>query len=267
MLLWLQAVSNGNGQVPEAVVLGMSLAKLRSEALVAHVFDGLEAGRGGWIVTANLDFLRRYTRDPEIRALYDAADLRVADGMPLVWASRLQNDPVPERVPGSSLVWHLSERAARTGRSIYLLGGTEAVTRAAERTLTERYRALRIVGRSSPWVAPRPTPGEVEAIGRDVGAARPDLVFVGLGSPKQEFLIRALAPRLPTTWWMGVGISFSFVSGELSRAPLWVQRAGLEWVHRLAQEPRRLAYRYLVDDAPFGLELLSRALVRRARGQ
>src|ERR1700690_4598603 len=101
----------------------MSLARLDFDGVLDHVFGDLDAGRGGWLITANLDFLRRHVRDPESRALYAAADLRVADGMPLVWAARAQGTPVPGRIAGSSLLVPLVERAARSGRSVYLLGG------------------------------------------------------------------------------------------------------------------------------------------------
>jgi N-acetylglucosaminyldiphosphoundecaprenol N-acetyl-beta-D-mannosaminyltransferase len=94
---------------------------------------------------------------------------------------------------------------------------------------------------------------------------RPDILLVGLGSPKQEQLIRALRPHLPATWMVGVGISFSFVAGEIKRAPVWMRKAGVEWVHRLAQEPRRLAKRYLVHDLPFAVRLFTHAAIARFR--
>jgi N-acetylglucosaminyldiphosphoundecaprenol N-acetyl-beta-D-mannosaminyltransferase len=97
-------------------------------------------------------------------------------------------------------------------------------------------------------------------------ASSPDVVFVALGSPKQERVIGELRSLLPAAWWLGIGISFSFVSGAVQRAPLWVQRLGLEWLHRLVQEPRRLARRYLVDGLPFAARLFANALVQRLRG-
>ena len=242
---------------------GMSLARLDTPAVLDHVFGALARGRGGWLVTANLDFLRRYVRHPEMRALYDAADVRVADGMPLLWAARLQGDPLPERVAGSTLVGHIAERAAREGRSLYLLGGAPgASTRAAE-VLCERLPGLRIVGSSSPLVSDPPTPAELAPLRAELERLRPDLVLVGLGSPKQEKLIQELRSVLPGAWMMGVGISFSFLAGDVRRAPLWMQRTGLEWIHRLAQEPRRLARRYLIEDLPFSFALFAHALRQR----
>lgn len=247
-------------------VHGMSLARLTEDGLLDHVFQALEAGRGGWVVTANLDFSRRHARDPEVRALYDAADVRVADGMPLVWASRLQGDPLPERVAGSSVAGRLAAEAARRGRSLYLLGGDPGHAEAAAARLVARHPGLRIAGTSSPFIGAPPSHAEVERIADDLRRTGPDVVLVAFGSPKQEYACRALRARFPATWFLGVGITLGFLAGDVARAPGWLQRAGLEWTHRLAQDPRRLARRYLVDGLPFAAELLGGAALRRVRG-
>ena len=245
-------------------LLGMRVADVDSRRLLDHVFAELEAGRGGWIVTANLDILRRYAIDADARALYDAADIRVADGMPLVWASRIAGSPLPERVAGSSLTMALAERAAREGRSIYLLGGAPGAAEGCRAELERRFAGLEIVGTSSPMVSvPTPWP-EAEAIAETIGGA-PDIILVGLGSPKQEHLIQKLKRRFPKAWLMGVGITFSFVAGEVSRAPEWMQRAGVEWVHRMVQEPGRLVRRYLVEDLPFAAVLFGSSVAKRLR--
>ena len=246
--------------VPTVSLLGFRLARVDWQRLVQHIFASLQEGRGGWLVTANLDFLRRYARDPEARDLYDAAELRVADGMPLVWACRVQGDELPERVPGSSLVWPMGERAAQEGRSVYLLGGAPGAGARADEVMRERYPSLRLCGNSSPWIDSPPTPSQVESIVSELSKAAPDILLVGMGSPKQEQLIRILRERLPSTWMIGVGITFSFISGDLKRAPEWMREMGLEWMHRLYQDPRRLAKRYLIDDLPFALQLFSHAL-------
>ena len=248
---------------PVCSLLGMHLARVRQAELVEHVFATLADGKGGWLVTANLDFLRRYVRDAQVRTLYDAADLRVADGAPLVWASRLQGDAVPERIAGSSLLWLLAERAARDGRSLYLLGGTPTANEGAARVLVERYPGLRICGCSCPAISSPPTADEVAHLQTELAALQPHILLVALGSPKQEELIARLRPHLPATWMMGVGVSLSFVAGELDRAPAWMQRTGLEFLHRLAQEPGRLARRYLVEDLPFALHLFPATLKTR----
>jgi len=253
--------------LPVCSLMGMRLARVGRAELVERIFASLAAGQGGWLVTANLDFLRRYVGDARVRALYDAADLRVTDGVPLVWASRLQGEALPERVAGSSLLWRLAERAARDGRSLYLLGGTPAANQGAARVLVERYPGLNICGRSCPAISSPPTADEVAHLQAELVALQPHILLVALGSPKQEELIAELRPHLPATWMMGVGVSLSFVAGELGRAPVWMRRAGLEWLHRLAQEPGRLARRYLLNDLPFSLRLFSAALTARLRAR
>jgi N-acetylglucosaminyldiphosphoundecaprenol N-acetyl-beta-D-mannosaminyltransferase len=250
---------------PVCDLLGMPLARVDSATLLDHVFGALARGRGGWLVTANLDFLRRHARDAEARTLYAGADIRVADGMPLVWAARLQGDPLPERVAGSALIWLLADRAAREGRSLYFLGGDAPSNQKAVEVLRRRCPGVAICGSSSPVVSSPPTPEQLAAIRRDVLSADPALLLVGMGSPKQEQIIRALRADLPRSWMVGAGVSFSFVAGEIRRAPRFLQSAGLEWLWRLGQEPRRLARRYIVDDLPFAFELFARALARRRK--
>jgi len=250
---------------PAVSLMGLRLARLDRHRLLDYVFNCLRVGQGGWLVTANLDFLRRYVRDRESRELYDAADVRVADGMPLVWACKLQGQPLPERVPGSSLVWLLAERAAREGRSIYLLGGADGANEKARKVLAEKYPGLAWVGGTSPLVASPPAESDITAILAELRGRKTDILLVGLGSPKQEQLIRALRPHLPSTWMIGVGISFSFVAGDVKRAPTWMRRAGIEWMHRMMQEPRRLAKRYLLHDLPFALRLFPQAFLARFR--
>jgi N-acetylglucosaminyldiphosphoundecaprenol N-acetyl-beta-D-mannosaminyltransferase len=242
---------------------GMPIASVDGGRLVDHVFDELRADRGGWLVTANLDFMRRYVRDPAARALYASADVRVADGMPLVWASWLLGTPLPERVAGSALVVPMCARAAREQQRVYLLGGDPAANEAAAQRLLADMPGLAIVGRSAPKISAEPTLAELEPVLAELRASQASIVFVAFGSPKQERVIAALRAELPQAWWIGVGISFSFVAGHVKRAPLILQRLGLEWLHRLAQEPRRLFRRYLLEDLPFAFELL--AVVTRDR--
>jgi N-acetylglucosaminyldiphosphoundecaprenol N-acetyl-beta-D-mannosaminyltransferase len=227
----------------------------------------LAAGRGGCIVTPNLDHLRRLARDAGLRDRYALADLRVADGMPLVWASRLQKTPLPARVAGSDLIWSLSAAAAARGLSVFLLGGDPGTAEEAARRLRSEWPTLRVAGTACPPFGFEQRPELVDGLARALLQARPDLVYVGLGSPKQEALIERLRHTLPHAWWMGVGVSFSFVSGRVRRAPGWVRRIGFEWLHRLAQEPRRLAGRYLIDDLPYGAGLLARSLLRGLRAR
>jgi N-acetylglucosaminyldiphosphoundecaprenol N-acetyl-beta-D-mannosaminyltransferase len=250
---------------PIVELCGLPLAQLDREQVIDAVFAALARGEGGWLLTANLDHLRNYALNQDIRDLYAGADMIVADGMPLLWAARLQGRSLPERVAGSDLVWSLAERSAKEGRSIYLLGGNAGAAEGACRILQDRYPGLKVAGYSNPHVSSHPSPEDLASIRRDIEAANPDIVYVALGAPKQERVINLLRGVLPTVWMIGVGISLSFISGEVRRAPVWLQRLGLEWCHRMAQEPGRLAARYLVKDLPFGVWLLAHAWTRRQR--
>ena len=242
---------------------GVRLARMTRGEVVAHVFDALAAGRGGWIVTVNVDHMQRFRADPSTGELHHGADLVVADGMPLLWAARLQGTPLPERIAGSDLIWLLAQRASDEGRSLYLMGGEPGAAEGAAAELRARWPKLRIAGMSSPRVSAQPLPEEVAAIGAELDRARPDLVYVALGAPKQERLIEALRRGRSAIWWMGVGISLSFAAGQIERAPLWMQRVGLEWLHRMLQEPGRLMRRYFLDDLPYLVGLFWR--IGRAR--
>jgi N-acetylglucosaminyldiphosphoundecaprenol N-acetyl-beta-D-mannosaminyltransferase len=236
---------------------GVGFDPLDEDQVVQRVLDELSTQQGGQIVTPNVDILHRVARDPDARRHLDASSIVVADGKPLIWASRLGGHPLPARVPGSDLIWSLSEAMARTGRSVYLLGGEPGTAEVAEAKLRERFPTLRLAGHLSPPFGFDTRPEEYDAVCDAVAGAAPDLVFVGFGFPKQERVIARLRPRLPQTWFMGCGAAIGFVAGVYSRAPGWMQHSGLEWAHRLALEPRRLFRRYLVDDAPYALRLLA----------
>jgi N-acetylglucosaminyldiphosphoundecaprenol N-acetyl-beta-D-mannosaminyltransferase len=213
--------------LPTVDLIGMRIASADEGAVLDHMFGELRCGHGGWLVTANLDFLRRYVKEPQIRELYAGADLTVADGMPLVWAARVLGTPVPERVAGSALIYRFAERAAREQCSLYLLGGDPGAAQRAAVVLAERSPGLRIAGYCSPRFSAVPTQAEIDSVVAAIERARPDLLLVGLGSPKQERVIQALSPLFPQTWMVGVGISVSFVAGQRRRAPRFMREAGL----------------------------------------
>ena len=186
--------------------------------------------------------------------------------MPLIWASRIQGTPLPGRVAGSDLVTSLSVAAGQGGRSAYLIGGAPGTAEAAASVLQHRCSGLKVAGTYCPRVGFQNDPDQMAGIERRLCEARPDIIYVALGSPKQEWLISRLRDRLPGSWWLGVGISFSFLCGDVRRAPRWMQRTGLEWVHRLVQEPRRLAKRYLIQGIPFAGSLFVGAALVRVTG-
>jgi len=254
----------GAGDAPGGRVLvdGVPFDPLTEGQVVDRVMGALADGRGGTVVTPNVDIHRRL-RLPEFRDVLDGADLLVPDGMPLVWASRLAGTPLPERVTGASLIWSLSAGAALNRRSVYLLGAASGVAGIAAQRLVARLPELTVAGWYSPPLGFEMSPAQLEGLADRLREAGPDLVFVALGFPKQERLIARMREVLPSAWFIGCGASVDFVAGRVRRAPYAVQTLGLEWVFRLAQEPRRLARRYLVDDAPHAVALLARAAALR----
>lgn len=218
--------------------------------------------RGGFVVTPNVDHLVMIERDARIRGIYERARLSLADGQPLIWMSRLLGTPLPEKVSGSDLIEPLMARAATRGWNVYFVGATPAVSAEADRRLRQRYPDLRIVGRdTTAWVPDRQTKIGVPDVVGSIRRVRADLVLVALGSPKQEQWMARYEHLIAPAVAIGVGASLDFVAGAVRRAPAWMSRAGLEWAYRLAQEPRRLAYRYLVRDTLI-LPIFAAALAR-----
>jgi len=244
-------------------LLDLELDAVTEAEAIATVLRGLDRGEGGFVVTPNLDHLRQLSRNGELASLFRKPDLVVADGMPLVWASRLQGSPLPERVAGSELIWSLTAEAALRDRSVFLLGGAPGTCEGAEERLRSCYPGARFAGHFCPPFGFEYDPDEIERIRETLRAANPDIVFVGLGFPKQERLIAYLRSEFPKAWFLGVGYSFSFVAGVTPRAPAWMIRLGLEWLHRLTRDPRRLASRYLVHGIPFAARLFAHSLVSR----
>jgi N-acetylglucosaminyldiphosphoundecaprenol N-acetyl-beta-D-mannosaminyltransferase len=200
----------------------------------------------------NADFVVRAIGDPELRTILQEAHLATADGMPLVWAARLLGAPLKGgRVAGSDFVPALMERAAKKGFSVFLLGARPEVAAQAALKLREQYPELKISGVISPPVSPilQMDPSIVDKI----KAAKPDILLVAFGNPKQEKWISMYRRQLQVPVMIGVGGTLDFIAGNLKRAPSWMQRTGLEWLFRLLQEPRRLWRRYVVDLVVFSL--------------
>jgi N-acetylglucosaminyldiphosphoundecaprenol N-acetyl-beta-D-mannosaminyltransferase len=246
-------------------VAGVSFDRLTEAQVVEHITGAARRGRGGWVVTPNIDICRLAACHPELLDLVSGASLVVADGMPLVWAAQILGTPIPERVTGASLIFSLTAAAAEHGLSIYLLGGEPGVADRAAEVLGQRYPGLAVAGTDAPPPGFDRTPEGVQPIRHRLAAARPGIVYVGLGFPKQERLIAQLAPAFPGTWFISCGAAIPFAAGTLCRAPEWMQRGGLEWLFRLTREPRRLVRRYLIDDLPFAAALLFSCAVARAR--
>ena len=244
-------------------LLGIGIDCVTEKQVIARVLSSLREKRGGWIVTPNVDHLRILSRRPDLREMVAGANIVIADGMPLIWASKLQGTPLPQRVPGSGLMLSLTAAVAKTGASIYLLGGNLGEAETSARVLENSMPGLKVAGTMCPPMGFDTDPVQMRQIALALKAANPDIVYVCLGFPKQELVITALREVLPSAWFLGVGGSLGMVSGKTRRAPKFMQSAGLEWVWRLGLEPRRLFDRYILNDLPFAIRLLAAALIQR----
>jgi N-acetylglucosaminyldiphosphoundecaprenol N-acetyl-beta-D-mannosaminyltransferase len=239
---------------------------------LAEALDAIAAlvasGKGGTVLTPNVDHVVLVEEDARLREAYASASLSLVDGMPVLWASRLLGTPLREKVSGSDLIRPLLELAAERRLRVYFLGGGPGVAARAAENLHRVIPDLRIAGVDAPRIE---LDGERVADGEAIArakAARPDLVLVALGCPKQEIFMHAAAPALRPAVLLGIGAGLDFWAGTIQRAPAWMSARGLEWLYRLAHEPRRLWRRYLVRDPKFLLillrELRSRAALRAA---
>ncbi|HWD21096.1 MAG TPA: WecB/TagA/CpsF family glycosyltransferase [Verrucomicrobiae bacterium] len=244
------AASPAAAAAPPVVMLGIPFHHVTTAQTIARIDEMIASGRPHHLVTANVDFLTQALGDSDLHWILRQAHMVLCDGMPLVWASRLLGRPLPERVAGSDLVPQLVARAAEKGQSIYLLGGSQESNDAAVENLRAQYPNLNIVGHDAPPFAPLDEMDH-ESICAKIIAAKPDMLFVGFGCPKQEKWIARHYHRLGVPVVIGVGATIDFMAGTMRRAPRWMQRSGLEWSFRLLQEPRRLTSRYARDFAVF----------------
>jgi N-acetylglucosaminyldiphosphoundecaprenol N-acetyl-beta-D-mannosaminyltransferase len=222
----------------------------------------VDRGQGGAVYTPNVDHVIKAESNEAFRRAYEHASLSLADGMPLVWVSGLLGCPLPERVAGSELLGPLMERAAQRGWRVYLLGGAPGVAKTAAHILSHSH-GVNIVG----WDDCRIGIDGSDISGNSIARARdarPDLVLVALGPPKQELWIHLAAESIRPAVAFGIGAGLDFLTGKHKKAPRWVARAGLEWAFRLLQEPRRLWRRYLVESPRFAIVVFSTWLLPRS---
>jgi N-acetylglucosaminyldiphosphoundecaprenol N-acetyl-beta-D-mannosaminyltransferase len=241
-------------------ILDMRIDAISREQAIGRI---TESAKGGCVLTPNLQHLREYNRSHAVRSAFERCELVVADGTPLIWASRLQGSPLPERIAGSDLIWSLSEATAGRSRTVFLLGGAPGTAKQAAAVLEEKNPGLQVAGTHCPPLGFEHSPQKLNELESAVRRAKPDLVYIGLPLSKQLLVMEALRQVVPAAWLVGLGVSFSFVTGEIDRAPAWMQRVGFEWLYRLAQEPARLGRRYLLEGLPFFAYLMAQGCRRR----
>jgi N-acetylglucosaminyldiphosphoundecaprenol N-acetyl-beta-D-mannosaminyltransferase len=255
----------------EVAVLGIPLGLTDYERTLDWIDAKVAARSRGYVCVCNVHTVTASTEDPELRNALLGSSLNVPDGQPLVWALSALGYPLEDRVYGPELMARACARSAASGQRLYLYGGRNqgALVQLAL-NLRQRYPGVKIVGGYSPPHRPL-TDEERAAVVSEINRSRADVVWVGIGVPKQEKWMANLRDELDTPILIGVGAAFDFHAGLVRQAPSWIQEHGLEWAYRLAHEPRRLWRRYLrynprfVRD--FGRQLIAHRRVQRRRDQ
>jgi len=240
------------GDSPESLnVLGTQVSVLNLPGAVKLFESWLASPHvGRYVCVTGVHGVMEGLRDSRLRAIHNRADAVVPDGMPLSWLGWWQGHRDMDRVYGPDLMLAMLEVSARKGYTNYLYGGNAGVAEDLGRFMTVRFPGLRVIGTCSPPF--RPLSSEEESnICSEINALKPDLLWIGLSTPKQEIQMAAFSGKVQAKLMLGVGAAFDFHAGRVRQAPKWIQRAGCEWLFRLCVEPRRLAGRYLRNNPLF----------------
>src|SRR5579859_1114375 len=216
-------------------ILGVRVDAVDPEETLDRIGELVAAGGRHLVATVNPEFIMRARNDPEFARVLESADLCLPDGWGVTWAARRLGSPLPGRVTGSDLIDPLAARAAELGWRLFLLGAAPGVAEQVAGILRRRHPKVVIVGTHGGMAGPD---GDVESV-RLITAAKPDVLLVAYGAPRQEFWIDRNRDRLPDLVGIGVGGAFDYLSGRVRRAPGWMRRAGLEWLYRLLRQPWR----------------------------
>jgi N-acetylglucosaminyldiphosphoundecaprenol N-acetyl-beta-D-mannosaminyltransferase len=247
----------GRRGISRVDVLGVGVSAVNMRQALDEITRWVEAREQQYVCITGVHGVMESRRDPELRRIHNASGLTTPDGMPMVWAGHWAGAGHMRRVYGPDLMLALCERAAERGWSSYFYGGASGVPERLAERLAARFPGLKVAGTLSPPYRPL-TRDEDDAIVARIEQAAPDLVWVGLGTPKQERWMAEHLPRLSAPVLLGIGAAFDIHAGLLRQAPRWIRHAGLEWAWRLFSEPRRLWRRYLRNNPAFVLEILRR---------
>ena len=228
-------------------MMGCQVDNLTMEETLQKIDGFIQSGKPHQHVVVNVDKLVKAAHDAELRRIINECALINVDGMPVVWASRLLGKPLKERVAGVDLFEALMQRSSRTGWRVFLLGAREEVVSEVKRQYEIKYPGLTVCGYRNGYWKPEEEAGVVEQI----RAAQADLLFVAISSPKKEHFLGQYQEHMKIPFAMGVGGTFDVAVGRVKRAPVWMQKSGLEWFYRFLQEPRRMFRRYFIEDMAF----------------
>ena len=233
-------------------ILGIRVDLIDLEGTLNKIDDYIREGITRQIVVVNVAKVVKARKDRYLREIIETADLCGADGVPLVWVSRLTGKTIPGRVNGTDLMEHLVERSAEKGYRIFFFGAEEEVVRSVVDIYQEQFPALQVAGYRNGYFNPEDEP----EIARQIGDSRADILFVAFGTPKKEKFIGDHKAVMNVPVIHGVGGSFDVIAGKVKRAPVWMQNCGMEWFYRFLQEPGRMWQRYLVTNSTFIFWLL-----------
>ena len=246
--------------MPDRVnVLGAGISALNLRSAVDAIADAIRSRRKGYICVTGVHGVMEAQTDASFRAILNGAFLCTPDGMPMVWAGKLQGHRSMSRVYGPDLMLDVCAWSETSGAKHFFYGGNDGVAQLLVDKLKARFPKLQVAGIYTPPFRPL-TVEEEKGLQEMVRAARPDIMWIGLSTPKQEKFMAEFLTKLDTTLMIGVGAAFDFHSGRVKQAPRWMQRSGLEWFYRLCQEPRRLAKRYLKNNPVFAMKFLAQTL-------
>lgn len=202
-----------------------------------------------YVVTPNVDHVIQYQSNPLLKEAYANASLVVADGKPVVWASKLFRTPLPETIPGSDLLPDLLSKVCSESlnTTVFLLGAGPGIAEQAKKEIENRWKNVKVVGVYSPPFGFEMNPCEIKRINEKINTKKPDILVVGLGAPKQEFWTLENYSKLKVNVILCIGATIDFLAKEKNRAPLWIQKIGMEWAHRMLSEPNRLIKRYAIN--------------------
>jgi N-acetylglucosaminyldiphosphoundecaprenol N-acetyl-beta-D-mannosaminyltransferase len=233
-------------------MFGLIFESVTFASAVTQILDAAKQKKKGLIVTPNVDHIVMLQDDAEMKRIYENAMFRYADGMPIVWLSKILNgEHLPERVTGADLLIAVCEKSAHTALNIFFLGGNPGIAEQAAKKLQSQFHNLKIAGFYCPPFGFEHNQAETDRIIDDINSRNVDILFIGVGAPKQEKWAAKHLDRLHVGPILCVGAAFDFAAGIIKRAPLWIQKSGMEWFWRLASEPGRMWKRYLVRDSRF----------------
>lgn len=240
-----------NQVIPKSNIAGVPISKLDLAETLRMFCDFIDNREKKRICVTPVNNIVWANQDKELMTLYGTSDMNLADGVPVVWASRFLNDPVGGRVTGLDVLPAFSELSAQKGYVSYYMGAKEGVAKLLAENFIARYPGLKIGGYYSPPFAKKFTDAENEKIISLINEVNPDVLWVSLTSPKQDFWINEHFHKLNVRIAIGVGAAFEVCSGMIDRSPVWMQRNGLEWFYRFIKEPRRLFKRYFIEAPMF----------------